>query len=57
MTGGITAFAIEIAAVEAKAKLSQNRPLDDRLGVIDGLSERGNADLVAAMRARSLDQD
>lgn len=57
MLGGVTAFALEIETVEAKAKLSQNRPEADRVGVIAGLegadrpSERAVA---AAMRGRGI---
>jgi predicted FMN-binding regulatory protein PaiB len=30
-----------------KWKVSQNRPVDDRKGVIEGLTERGDADSAA----------
>lgn len=36
---GIVGLEIEIAALEGKWKVSQNRPLPDRLGVVQGLSE------------------
>lgn len=56
MLGGIVAFALEIETVEAKAKLSQNRPEIDRAGVIEGLQGAGDPAslaVVEAMTARS----
>ncbi len=43
MTGAIVAFTIEITRLEGKRKLSQNRTLADRQGVIDAL-QCGNPD-------------
>lgn len=40
-----------ISRIEAKAKLSQNRPAADVLGVINGLTERGDLASAAAVRA------
>ncbi len=52
----IVGLSVEITRIEAKAKLSQNRPEADVAGVIAGLRERGDsasADAVAAAtRAR-----
>jgi transcriptional regulator len=44
LLGGIVAFSVQIERIEAKAKLSQNRSLGDRVGVIKGLKERGEGD-------------
>lgn len=51
MLGGITAFALEIEAVETKAKLSQNRTAEDRAGAIAGLRSIGALALADAMAA------
>lgn len=51
MLGGITAFALDIETVEAKAKLSQNRTADDRAGAIAGLRAVGSQALADAMAA------
>ncbi|MGH7076989.1 MAG: FMN-binding negative transcriptional regulator [Acetobacteraceae bacterium] len=40
---GIVGFRIEIARLEGKWKMSQNRPLADREGVIGGLRQQGGA--------------
>ncbi len=49
----IVGVELEITRVEAKAKLSQNRPPADVEGVIAGLRERGDADSADAVeRAR-----
>lgn len=53
LTGGIVAFTIDITRLEGKRKLSQNRSLADRQGVIDALKV-GNPDerkVAAAMAA------
>ena len=39
----IVGIELEITRIEAKAKLSQNRPESDVAGVIAGLRERGDA--------------
>jgi transcriptional regulator len=44
MLKGIVLFDIPLDRVEAKAKLSQNRPAEDRAGVILGLRRAGNVD-------------
>lgn len=56
---GIVGVEIEIAAIEGKWKVSQNRPADDRTGVAQGLTEEAGdlamAELVrryGALRAR-----
>jgi transcriptional regulator len=49
----IVGIELEITRIEAKAKLSQNRPAADVAGVIAGLRERGDADSADAVeRAR-----
>jgi transcriptional regulator len=49
----IVGIELEITRIEAKAKLSQNRPAADVEGVIAGLRERGDADSADAVeRAR-----
>ncbi len=52
---GIVVFDIPLDRIEAKAKLSQNRPPEDRAGVILGLRRAGNVDsllLADAMEER-----
>jgi transcriptional regulator len=44
MLRGIVGFRFEIARLEGKCKMSQNREPQDRLGVIDGLKARATAD-------------
>ncbi|MGH3263943.1 MAG: FMN-binding negative transcriptional regulator [Trebonia sp.] len=49
----IVGIELQITRIEAKAKLSQNRPAADVDGVITGLRERGDKDLAEAVeRAR-----
>lgn len=47
----IVGVEVMISRVEAKAKLSQNRPAADVDGVISGLQARGDSALAAAVRA------
>lgn len=47
----IAAFRLQIGAIQGKRKLSQNRAVDDRDGVIRGLRERGGADEQAIAQA------
>jgi transcriptional regulator len=47
----IVGVEIMIRRVEAKAKLSQNRPVADVDGVISGLQARGDSASAAAVRA------
>ncbi len=55
---GIVGFRLAITRLEGKWKMSQNRPLEDRLGVIEGLEQEGTpgaasvADTVAAVLPR-----
>jgi len=48
MLKGIVGFAIPVSRLEGKWKMSQNRPVEDRAGVVGGLSEEGE-DAVAAL--------
>jgi transcriptional regulator len=47
MLKGIVGFAIPIARLEGKWKMSQNRPAEDRAGVVAGLGVDGRDDLAA----------
>jgi len=49
----IVGIELAITRVEAKAKLSQNRPAADVLGVINGLTERGDLASARAVREAS----
>ena len=52
---GIVAFEIELARLEGKQKLNQNRSAEDRAGVIAALEAQGDAEALAmaqAMRQR-----
>jgi transcriptional regulator len=58
MMRGIVAFEIPVRRLEAKAKLSQNKELEDRRAVVAALSGRGDplaAEVAEAMRALVLD--
>jgi len=48
---GIVTFRMEIARIEGKAKLSQNKPREERERVIEGLKAAGETELVALMQA------
>ncbi|MFN8023025.1 MAG: FMN-binding negative transcriptional regulator [Acidimicrobiales bacterium] len=53
LLGAIVGVELAVDRVEAKAKLSQNRPADDRAGVVEGLSavdEPGAHAIARAMR-------
>ncbi|CAN7413062.1 FMN-binding negative transcriptional regulator [Rhizobium sp. LjRoot254] len=50
---GIVGFEIEISSLEGKWKVSQNRPVPDRVGVVEGLvadGGDGNAEMVKLVR-------
>jgi transcriptional regulator len=47
---GIVGVEIEILEITAKRKLGQNKPADDRAGVITGLEAAGEGAVAAAMR-------
>ncbi|HEY0836179.1 MAG TPA: FMN-binding negative transcriptional regulator [Azospirillum sp.] len=50
MRRGIVAFELPVTRIEGKAKLSQNRPAEDRAGVIAGLEAAGDPDSLATAR-------
>jgi len=45
----IVGLELQITRIEAKAKLSQNRPVGDIAGIVDGLSARGDDPMAAAV--------
>jgi len=47
MLKGIVGFALPIARLDGKWKMSQNRPEEDRAGVVDGLEADGREDVAA----------
>jgi transcriptional regulator len=47
MLKGIVGFALPIARLEGKWKMSQNRPAHDRAGVVAGLEQQGREDVAA----------
>lgn len=47
LLGGIVAFALRIAAMDVKLKLSQNKPPAERAGLLAGLRTVGGADALA----------
>jgi transcriptional regulator len=51
MLRGVVSFAVPITRIEGKAKMSQNRPLEDRNRVIAALRARGETALADAMDA------
>lgn len=50
MLGAIVGVDIAIESIQCKYKLSQNRPIEDRLNVIEKLTEAGNPMLADEMR-------
>ena len=53
MLKGIVGFALPIARLEGKWKMSQNRPAEDRAGVIAGLTDDGRPEVAALVAAAS----
>jgi transcriptional regulator len=51
MLRGIVGFALPLSRLEGKGKMSQNRPAEDRAGVVEGLTEQGRAEVAALIRA------
>jgi transcriptional regulator len=51
MLKGIVGFAIPLARLEGKWKMSQNRPAEDRAGVVAGLAVEGRDDVAALVPA------
>lgn len=57
MLKAIVGFALPIARLEGKWKMSQNRPHQDRLGVVEGLTrEGGAAEAAVAALVQAADQ-
>jgi transcriptional regulator len=57
MLKAIVGFEITIQRLEGKWKMSQNRPAEDRAGVVAGLAEEGgSAEVAALVAARSQDR-
>jgi transcriptional regulator len=50
MLKGIVGFALPIARLEGKWKMSQNRPAEDRAGVVTGLETEGREDVAGLIR-------
>ncbi len=50
---GIVGFRLAITRLEGKWKMSQNRPMPDRVGVIEGLEQEGTAEAAAVADAVS----
>ncbi|NED54863.1 FMN-binding negative transcriptional regulator, partial [Micromonospora aurantiaca] len=46
----IVGLELVITRIEAKAKMSQNRPEADRAGVVDGYLAEGNTTMAEAVR-------
>ena len=55
LPNGFVPFRMEIARIEGKAKLSQNKPAAERARVIEGLRGAGESDIAALMQ-RELDK-
>jgi transcriptional regulator len=53
MFKGIRAFRLRATKIEAQWKMSQNRSIEDRKGVIEGLTKQGLTD-IAAMVAETI---
>ncbi len=52
MLKAIIGFELPIARLEGKWKMSQNRPAEDRAGVVEGLAGDGEAELAALVAAK-----
>jgi transcriptional regulator len=50
MLKGIVGFSLRIVRLEGKWKMSQNRPAEDRAGVVAGLAGEGRDDVAALIR-------
>lgn len=56
MLKGIVSFELTIQRLEGKWKMSQNRPVEDRAGVVAGLKQEGRSAEVAALVAAASEQ-
>jgi transcriptional regulator len=52
----IVGLELQITRIEAKAKLSQNRPVGDIAGIIDGLAARGDDPMATAVEHANADR-
>ena len=52
----IVGLELQITRIEAKAKLSQNRPVGDIAGIVAGLSARGDDPMAAAVEHANADR-
>ena len=52
----IVGLELEITRIEAKAKLSQNRPVGDIAGIVDGLAARGDDPMATAVERANADR-
>ena len=52
----IVGLELEITRIEAKAKLSQNRPVGDIAGIVDGLAARGDDPMATAVEHANADR-
>ena len=52
----IVGLELQITRIEAKAKLSQNRPVGDIAGIVDGLAARGDDPMAAAVEHANADR-
>jgi len=53
MLKAIVAFELTITRLEGKWKMSQNRPADDRAGVVAGLTSEGETEVAAIVAERN----
>jgi transcriptional regulator len=51
MLRGIVGFALPLTRLEGKWKMSQNRPAEDRAGVVQGLTEQARPEVAALITA------
>ena len=52
----IVGLELQITRIEAKAKLSQNRPVGDMVGIVDGLAARGENPMATAVLDSNADR-
>ena len=52
----IVGLELQITRIEAKAKLSQNRPVGDIAGIVDGLAARGDDPMATAVEHANADR-
>jgi transcriptional regulator len=52
----IVGLELQITRIEAKAKLSQNRPATDVAGIVGGLAARGDDPMATAVEDANIDR-